>query len=1315
MISNKPMTIFGHKLSILIFGLVLLLFGIAVYPEQPAKLLTDPVQWIFQGNEGSKVSLHDFPEQFRQVRYSAMESNGGHVFRTWTAANGIAPVELLSSSFPPSRYMSVSITGANRTAGGLVQAYIECESNSQRIEVFRGSVNVNVSESLVVTPIAWCPGNARLMFKASEHDVNVGVGSVYEISFLSYLKSSFIGLLPYFFAAFTVFAAVMLAGGSLAARLGWYEDLVPVAFAWFGFFALGMFYLANVTLAIGIPDAWRWVSFALMTLATVCVLLWSGLKARIKAARALYPYAKVWAFASLIYFTLLSLGTNGVGHWEPNYRFWPATWSSDNELPWIFAEAIRHGWDLKGLFGGGWLPTDRPPLMAGAYLLVTDVFGWLQAGNDGAYLRGQAYNAAVVVLNALWVPTILWLLTRLHRGIDAHGKTAILVFVGCLPFVLFNTVYGWPKAFGAAFALMAFGMAWLSREPLGAASRRSTILLFFILGAFSMLAHASTALFLAPLGLLFLWWTLRRNMKSVLIGFGIALVLLASWSLYKLLVLPSYDPVTKYALTGDYGFGHPEWSLWQMLAHRYGDLGFWHWLDIKKTMLLQAFIPVHHSVAQIGLNADSGAGVVDKLRAWDFMLLSKGNITVPLLVLISTWAAISAFSTRRKVTLNKAAPYFVLIGVSIVAWLLLVTGFLAPAVIHHWPLASLFGLAIGGAVVLYTSSVLIFRATLLLVFVYTGVVWVASPLHGALTIDVGAAAMLMILLGWAALAKLSTTPANSSSQDRLVEYSRFSLSGILAALKDSQKIQRVGNAAIWQLTLQLIVIGALMFSAYITIRYIQQPLADAHAFRQTQTALTSYWMLQEGWALAYQTPVAGYPWSIPFEFPIYQAIVAATTAITGFDLTAVGRFISFLFLVACAWPAIAISQRLNLQNTVPWVFCALLWTSPLNVYWGRSFMIETAALFFSLACIPYAIDFIRRVGGWRSVFLFWLFATAAVLQKSTTGGPVLLFLALSVAFLQVRNGFGFQALQRLIIPALIISVPLVIGLAWAHYADIVKTANPFGLQLTSKALNTWNFGSLAQKLDFETWRLVIWERSLSSNAGGWVGLLLLTLPWFCGPKHRRFALLSLAACALFLLPVLIFTNLHFVHDYYQVACVAFLLGALAILIGAWLKTVTGTMMIVPLVTIVIIISNLAHFNASYGIVAARALDELHPGSVQTYKVGRYLREVTRPETGLVVFGSDYSSEVAFHAQRKTMAVPPWFTEYKELWENPQKYLGDLPLAAIVICPAYDVFPDIKGFPDLVDLKVRMEKETEWVHRTVHGCELLLSPQALVAR
>jgi hypothetical protein len=38
-----------------IVGIVLLLFGIAVYPEDSAKLLTDPGQWTLHGKDGSPV------------------------------------------------------------------------------------------------------------------------------------------------------------------------------------------------------------------------------------------------------------------------------------------------------------------------------------------------------------------------------------------------------------------------------------------------------------------------------------------------------------------------------------------------------------------------------------------------------------------------------------------------------------------------------------------------------------------------------------------------------------------------------------------------------------------------------------------------------------------------------------------------------------------------------------------------------------------------------------------------------------------------------------------------------------------------------------------------------------------------------------------------------------------------------------------------------------------------------------------------------------------------------------------------------------
>jgi len=1285
------------------FGLlILLVFGVAAFPERKSVLLTPSGGWPVKEHDSSRVSLRDFPPQFRQTRQSALELHSGQVFRTWTPDRGIVPLEIASAPFKPSRFMSVAITGSNRTPEGLVQAYIQCEENGQRLEIFKGSVNVNVAEAIVATPKNWCPSEARIKFKSDEKITNVGVGDVFEISLLSYLKSSFVGRLAYFITSLAVFSFVMFAGASLATRMGWHHNPLPLALFSMGGASLGMFYLAS-----GVPDKLRWISIVGVLVASTVALRLAGPETRRQTAHQLMPYLRIWGVASLVYFSLLSLAYNGLGHWEPNYRFWPATWSSDNELPWMFAEAIRHGWDLGGLFGGGWLPTDRPPLMAGAHLLLSDVFGLLQANNDGAYLRGAAYNAAAVALNALWVPAVWWLLKTLGKGLDDRGRMAILVFIACIPFVLFNTVYGWPKAFGATFALVAFGLAWQSRNLGTGNSNRSTILLFFVLGAFSMLAHSSTALFLAPLGLLFLFWNLRKNTRIVLVGFSLALALLASWSLYKLAVLPSTAPVTKFALTGDYGFGHPEWSLWSMLADRYREMGFWQWLEIKKTMLLQVFLPVHHPITQIDLNSDFGAGANDKLRAWDFMLSSKGNLVLPFFAVVTAWASLSSFALRKREVFQNQGPFLILAGISATAWLLVVFGFFAPAILHHLPQAAVLGLALSGAVVAYQRYPMLFGLTLIALMAYTGSVWIISPLQSALVIDIGAALALAALVSWGLMSKF--LPINFlNGQPDLNTMSDSSSCSILAGLRTNATLQRIGNAAVWTYLVYLLAAAAFLFCTYIAFRYIQQPLADSYAFRQTQTALTSFWMLKEGWALAYQTPVAGFPWAIPFEFPIYQTLVAAIVAVSGCPLEAAGRFVSYAFLMACAWPAFALSKRLDLPRGVPWVFCVLLWTSPINVYWGRTFMIETAALFFTLACLPYALDLIRRVRGWRTATWFIVFASAAVLQKSTTGGPVLLFLLMASVFVQVRQtGLSLRTVRSVLYPVVVICIPLVIGLAWAHYADVVKMANPFGSQLTSKALGAWNFGKVEQKLDPETWRLVVWERSLRWNAGGWLGVVLLLMPWLGGSSHRKLARLTLAALTLFLLPVVIFTNLHFVHEYYQVACVAFLLGALAIVIGGWLPKTTGVKLIVPVVTLAIVVSNIAVFSKAYGIIAARTLDELDPRSVQSYKVGRYLRDNTPPSSGLVIFGQSYSSEIAFQSQRKTMTADTWFKDYDDVWRSPQKYLGNLELSAIVVCPGLEGFPKTMEFPNSMALSQRLENEPHWKKHSVHGCEVLL--------
>src|SRR4051812_18667811 len=100
---------------------------------------------------------------------------------------------------------------------------------------------------------------------------------------------------------------------------------------------------------------------------------------------------------------------------------------------------------------------------------------------------------------------------------------------------------------------------------------------------------------------------------------------------------------------------------------------------------------------------------------------------------------------------------------------------------------------------------------------------------------------------------------------------------------------------------RVLVALALAVSLAVLLWGLSAPLADLHSFRQTQTAVSVYWMLHGGPWLDYWTPVLGAPWSAPFEFPLYQWIVAALVGATGLPIDSAGRLVSYGWLLLGAW------------------------------------------------------------------------------------------------------------------------------------------------------------------------------------------------------------------------------------------------------------------------------------------------------------------------------------------------------------------------------------------------------------------------------
>jgi hypothetical protein len=91
----------------------------------------------------------------------------------------------------------------------------------------------------------------------------------------------------------------------------------------------------------------------------------------------------------------------------------------------------------------------------------------------------------------------------------------------------------------------------------------------------------------------------------------------------------------------------------------------------------------------------------------------------------------------------------------------------------------------------------------------------------------------------------------------------------------------------------LFLAGLLASVAVATIGW-SHAISDSYGWRQTQTALSAYFMLHGGPWLAYETPLLGPPWRIPHEIPIYQALVVTLVSATGLKLEAAGRAVSLV-------------------------------------------------------------------------------------------------------------------------------------------------------------------------------------------------------------------------------------------------------------------------------------------------------------------------------------------------------------------------------------------------------------------------------------
>ena len=98
----------------------------------------------------------------------------------------------------------------------------------------------------------------------------------------------------------------------------------------------------------------------------------------------------------------------------------------------------------------------------------------------------------------------------------------------------------------------------------------------------------------------------------------------------------------------------------------------------------------------------------------------------------------------------------------------------------------------------------------------------------------------------------------------------------MTALRDELRLERLEARAVawladartpgeiaWRLATWLLLGYAALQAAHAYATGFDGPLLDRHSFRQTQTAISAYWIAHGGPLVAYETPVFGAPYPHP--------------------------------------------------------------------------------------------------------------------------------------------------------------------------------------------------------------------------------------------------------------------------------------------------------------------------------------------------------------------------------------------------------------------------------------------------------------------
>ena len=313
-----------------------------------------------------------------------------------------------------------------------------------------------------------------------------------------------------------------------------------------------------------------------------------------------------------------------------------------------------------------------------------------------------------------------------------------------------------------------------------------------------------------------------------------------------------------------------------------------------------------------------------------------------------------------------------------------------------------------------------------------------------------------------------------------------------------------------------ILIGIFFTALALRLWGVTNPLLDFHSWRQTLTATMSYNFYADG--MNFIVPRPSMINSIfHFEFPLYTYFIALLYKVFGFH-EIIGRIVAIGFSMGSIWFLYLLGKR-YFDEVSALVACGFYAVLPFSVYYSRTFMPESAMLFFSIAMV-YMFARWLDTEKWSHFLLASLLATLAFLVKLPTlymGGP-LLFLTWN----KYRGKMFYQPLLYIFLAIILIPPAL-----WYSYIARLQFEAYGGGNVWLDMLKDWEV-----LLTLRYWKLIFWTRLVEKMFAFTVFPFLIMGMRAYTSNKERYVLHTwfFCICAYFIIAA----KYNFIHEYYQV-------------------------------------------------------------------------------------------------------------------------------------------------------------------------------------